>query len=778
LSAEEVPRYVYQFFGALDSDSARAVMHLAMTAHGWTVDEDRYTGWLEETFRLGVQLRDDVLPTHLPEWATDGYYWEAARTDRELWDRLVWIFATGHQHASYLARLLRMDDRPDTGAERSEIGILGAAVTGVAVVLDQLSDEKQLGAAAVEQIQQSLPNLFDPQQTDTVAFAYAQTEETLVRLMLALLGVCERLGKVLLATTRRADLWQEIAQRAGRLFAAQRNVSNTQWGDEAQLAALLPAIEEKSAGVSSLLLAVAALTTGVAPSESVRQTAAAAGKVMWYVDDAADLLEDWNHGRPNRLHLLLLAQARSQGRDWATDTDVVTVLDRAALELIRALAKLTLAPSGISRQDAAGDPAGERPGLRELLDLRVRAWLQPHPPVARFGLVVATHSQERGRWRTPAQVATVRSVRDAIDAALHFLMQEQRLGFAEAEHAMTFPRIVDGRPRLETHSALLFQRATVLDCLLDAANSGLPVSTRVLTRETIAVLKAKHPLVAGGWSYIPQVPELAPDADDLGIVLQVLLRVGGPALARLCRDAIALALEAQQSDGGFPTWVLDPLARGSGAQALRDYLWIGGAGVHPEVVANLVTAVALADPAQYATALDRAASYLERVQHTEGSWPSRWYAGPWYGTYRATQALRLVRPDSPSLPVARLLSARALADRGTAQAATLDPLSTAFALLVLHETRTAEDTEQASIAAGIQRLLVTRQADGGWPAELWGSFDTGIGTETYASRTITTAFALKALTAHAWPAARWRERDKAGKVLRGRAAPAGGHAPA
>src|SRR5262249_23119746 len=146
----------------------------------------------------------------------------------------------------------------------------------------------------------------------------------------------------------------------------------------------------------------------------------------------------------------------------------------------------------------------------------------------------------------------------AARAAAEFVLASQRDGYREAAHHLRFPRVTR---QYETHPALLPFRGVALDALLDAAEAGLPVPTRMLNAEGMAILRMKHRAVRGGWNYIPEVPELPPDADDLGQVLQVLCRLGGPALAATCDEGIRLLLDAQLPDGGLNTWILDPRGR-------------------------------------------------------------------------------------------------------------------------------------------------------------------------------------------------------------------------
>jgi squalene-hopene/tetraprenyl-beta-curcumene cyclase len=355
------------------------------------------------------------------------------------------------------------------------------------------------------------------------------------------------------------------------------------------------------------------------------------------------------------------------------------------------------------------------------------------------------------------------------------LITQQRDGYREAIHHLCLPRIYPEGPRFETYPALLFQRAIALDGLLDAYAAGYSVSGRILESETFAILRAKHRDVPGGWSYIPEIPELPPDADDLGIVLQVLCRVGGPALAATCDEAIQLTLAAAEPDGGIPTWILDPHGHSIVDETMRAYVEvIGGRGVHADVVSNLLYGIILYDTSRYRTELLRTVAYLEAAQDERGVWLSKWYAGPYYGTYRVVSAISVLSPSSEALGRARAFLLRSQREDGSWGEGWSDPLATALSVLAL--TALGMQLEDEAIERGItylvgtqepdggwpaspfiafptldrvvmhaSRRMTTTERDGGWPASPFIAFPTADGVVIHASRTMTTTFCLKAL---------------------------------
>lgn len=140
--------------------------------------------------------------------------------------------------------------------------------------------------------------------------------------------------------------------------------------------------------------------------------------------------------------------------------------------------------------------------------------------------------------------------------------------------------------------------------------------------------------------------------------------------------------------------------------------------------------------------------YLETAQDGDGSWPSRWYQGPHYGTYRAAAALALAAPDSRALGPARdYLITGQHPDGGWGTSGHSDPLSTAFAALAL--AALAHPGTGRALRPAVDYLLVTQHADGSWPGCPFIAFPRvgGPGIHIYASTTITTSFCLKALLA-------------------------------
>ena len=114
----------------------------------------------------------------------------------------------------------------------------------------------------------------------------------------------------------------------------------------------------------------------------------------------------------------------------------------------------------------------------------------------------------------------------------------------------------------------------------------------------------------------------------------------------------------------------------------------GALGPDCEVMANALYAVALYDADRFRASLERGIDFVEAAQEEDGSWPSTWYFGPFYGVYVCLRLLATARPNSPAIQAGLEFLRRAQhSDGGWGLSETSDALSTALALLGLATTR-------------------------------------------------------------------------------------------
>lgn len=740
------------YCGAINDGHLRAVIRVALRTHGFTVSRSDVDRAIKEERQLGCWLRDEAFPERFPDFVDAADYRAFAEMDPCFWNRLPYVAGFGYQQAAVLEALAAEPSKMD------DVAILAAAFSAGISLVDYLIDEHSLRMLVFETLNREVVRgMFEHvgEAVAALARAYRQVENPGLRLLCALVATCANGFHSLYYRSGNEAAWSDLAQLINRLYEAERCISLTSFTSRQEIRSSLPAVEAKS--VLPFVATLHILMLARPQSEELTRWRCASetlGRIILLTDDLVDLLSDSLRKAPSTALLCLADRAAGRGSPQPSDADVYDVVDVTVKELLALLQPDAFKPGGKDSSDehseevgAHDDPSGgevANPGLAALIDftrLMVARWVRWDEESAEATSWGSTDRGQRTAQSNPTMAAT------------RMLLAQQQDGYQEAIHHLGLPHLYSEGPRIEVHPALLFQRALVLDSLLDARAAGHPVPRRVIDSETFTILRAKHPDVRGGWNYIPEVPELPPDADDLGIVLQVLCRSGGPVLASVCNEAIWLALEAAEPHGGFPTWILDPLAPPTVDEAMRTYIEVTkSGGVHPDVVSNLLYGLILYDPAQFRDHLLQAVTYLETVQDERGVWPSRWDAGPYYGTYRVVSVLGVLAPDSKALDRARAFLLQNQTQDGGWGDGGSDPLSTALAVLAL--TAQNMPLEEVAIERGINYLVGTQEADGGWPASPFISFpiptSEGVeaganGVENYASRTITTACCLKAL---------------------------------
>jgi len=270
----------------------------------------------------------------------------------------------------------------------------------------------------------------------------------------------------------------------------------------------------------------------------------------------------------------------------------------------------------------------------------------------------------------------------------------------------------------------------------------------------------------GGWSYFPGLPELPPDADDLGQVIQVLVRSGHAVLAdeHASSPLRILFRDCAGADGSFETWIIPARDRTAEQERQSDAArekW--GTGPDAEVMANLLYALTLYDATRFETECQRGAEYIERCQRPDGSWSCRWYFGPYYGTYACARFVHQLRPGAGSLVRAADFIRRSQHSDGSwrqPSSRSGDALSTALGLLGLAVAQPSGGAGSADAGrAARARAWLDENGDGdSWPS---CSFIRPSRLHSYGSRTVTTAYVMKAalawerVTAHA--ESTWRD---------------------
>lgn len=461
-------------------------------------------------------------------------------------------------------------------------------------------------------------------------------------------------------------------------------------------------------------------------------------------DDLCDWKQDLAHGLPSLLLARVLAEVGSgSGVAHAIyyGGHARAVLE-LALESLEKASEITRRFQGLPWEHVTGEL--ERSCCRLLADIerivgqnRARLLTQPR-------LDLALPAPRTLPWEGLA-----------LDA-LRFVFAHWRLGFGELRHIMCLRPEEGFSGGQDYHFGDVFQRALVADGLCDAREALDAALGPVLDFEVEYLLGQRLTSGVGGWSYFPSVPEIAPDADDLAQVMQVLLRTGRHADVRSFVEGPlgVLLRDRRLSDGSIETWIVPAQGRTPIEERQQQFnagRW--GLGPEPEVVANLLYALWFYDPVRFADIVRQGLGYLDGQQRPDGSWESRWYCGPYYGSYVALRVLVVADPGRPSVRRGLKFLRRAQhADGGWGSEADSDSLSTALALLGLacaSPTCGRPAVEDADRAARAQDFLQARRRDdSGWEAVPFIRPRVG---EAYQSRTISSLYVMKA--ALAWRAA-------------------------
>ena len=198
-----------------------------------------------------------------------------------------------------------------------------------------------------------------------------------------------------------------------------------------------------------------------------------------------------------------------------------------------------------------------------------------------------------------------------------------------------------------------------------------------------------------------------------------------PQFLPLCQEPVELALSLRTQDGAIPTFLIGPSDEaGRRAAMLRgvDLYW--GNTADADALARFYQALLVRDAAKYAKLIP--VEWFCSRQDPDGSWQVPWYSGPYYGTRLCLDLLREAAPDNPACHRAeQFLSSIA---------------------------REAGSLDLAVAEAHLDALLERQMPDGTWEPAPWIQMQMGrptgriIRTITWESRTITTAYCLRAIS--------------------------------
>ena len=710
--------------GVLDDEHWQAVVRLSLSAREFHVSPIKLHEVNAAILCKGTEIRDTVVPSLLSHFVDVSGYRSFANIIPSQWDRVASTVGVGYYETSLLHAVIA-DGREPSRKACTLGGLLNASVALYDYCIDERDDlsstVESLGSAIIE-------SLLDKPESAFVLLhsAYEEHDDPVLRLFICLVDAWLRGLRGLCTSQTDEKTWRNLLELLQLMYRAQHAIV-CEDKIPGSLARCVYLVQARGVLPTLAMLELNLITSVASASreQDARCTASLLGRLIVEVDDVADLLADLRNGHQNAFIIQMCAKVRRDRRATLMDADLYEASARAAASIVDLIESL---PDDLGLLNAETSHTGRRLSLtvREFGRLLVAGWIG--------GYDVVDTARANG---------FAGKLNETCEAAVSAILREQHTGYTEAIHNLNLPCLRSNGVQRETHGAILFQRAIILEALAEAASAGYRVPPEVLAQEIIGLLQSGHRHVRGGWNYLQDVSALPPDADDLGAVLLAITKAGGPSLACACDESIRLALDQALPDGGFPTWIIDPRGRTTYDAEVASYLhFLNAGGTHPEVVANLVCGLLKYDAGRFRDRILAANVYLAAHQESDGHWPSRWYAGPYYGTFKAVAALSATSLHRSCISRARsFLLNHQCADGSWEKSA----LSTAFALLAL--AMPAMGDSQVAIDAGLRFIRARQQIDGGWPAEPWIRFETSDGGVNYESGTLTTAYCLRALIA-------------------------------
>jgi len=332
---------------------------------------------------------------------------------------------------------------------------------------------------------------------------------------------------------------------------------------------------------------------------------------------------------------------------------------------------------------------------------------------------------------------------------LNNIITEANTGFGEMKHVMYLGKQEGFENNQDVHSGDVFQRALLLDVFCDAKQIiDEEILNEVIQNEIEYLKENKLCYGISGWSYFPTVKEIAPDIDDLGQVLQCLIRTDN---GEYIHEYLDLTLTTIFSDlynpdtGGIDTWIV-PRQNRTKLQEIQNEFnqskW--GTGPDTEVVANFLFGLTLANLSQYNVQVLKGVQYLLAQQTSEGYWESRWYYGNYYGTYtclRIFHQLGIIH-DGIQKAIDYILVSQNDDGGWSNDSEESNMMGTCFALLSLSLYSTSETVKNAILLGHQYMMKSLREQKYFCSAEAFIIPKVG---EPYKSKTMTTAYAVKAL---------------------------------
>lgn len=233
-----------------------------------------------------------------------------------------------------------------------------------------------------------------------------------------------------------------------------------------------------------------------------------------------------------------------------------------------------------------------------------------------------------------------------------------------------------------------------------------------------------------GW-YFEFANEYYPDIDDTAQVLLALARAKGTNAAKqdeTIKRAVNWLLSMQSKDGGWAAFDVDNNWEFLSSVPFADHNAMLDPTC-PDITGRVLEAMAACGLPNSHPAVRRGIDFLVRTQEADGSWYGRWGVDYIYGTFLALRGLQAVGESDREAHVLRAgewLRSVQNADGGWGEScasydqnmfvgAPSTPSQTAWAILGLIA---GGDTTSSSLQKGVEYLMETQRADGGWDEAL------------------------------------------------------------
>jgi squalene-hopene/tetraprenyl-beta-curcumene cyclase len=233
-----------------------------------------------------------------------------------------------------------------------------------------------------------------------------------------------------------------------------------------------------------------------------------------------------------------------------------------------------------------------------------------------------------------------------------------------------------------------------------------------------------------GW-YFEFANESYPDIDDTAQVLLALARSRGtdPVKQDACmRRAVDWLLAMQSKDGGWAAFDVDNNWEFLSSVPFADHNAMLDPTC-PDITGRVLEGLSACGVKRDHSAIRRGVEFLKRSQEQDGSWYGRWGVDYVYGTFLSLRGLEAAGEDNREAYILRagewLRSIQNADggwgescesyDRNTFVAAASTPSQTAWAVLGL---LASGDSTSDSVQKGVEHLMETQRADGGWDEAL------------------------------------------------------------